>query len=108
VSIKKVLQNKATAKTSNNSDFNSDKITNIPDINKLKIDVKAFIKVCGIITCLQTKSTTIDTVANKKSLSNKGTCHNLDKLKTLKFVIKSSKKEKDSTSKRKSKRQTRI
>ncbi len=52
LSIGKVLQDKAAAKTSDDLNSDSDKTTDIPDINKLKINVVAFTEVCGIITCL--------------------------------------------------------
>jgi hypothetical protein len=95
VSTKKVSQDKVAAKTSDNSNFNSDKTTDRLDVNKLKIDVEASFEVCNVITCLQAKSTAIDTVANIKSLSDKVVSHNLNKLKILKSVIKNNIKEKD-------------
>ncbi len=102
----KASQDKAAAKTSDDLDSDSDKTTDMPDVNKLKIDVKASTEVCGVITRSQSKSTAIDTAAaDVKSSSDKVTSCNLDELKTLKSVIKSSKKEKDSTPKRKGKRQ---
>jgi ribosomal protein L21 len=102
----KALQDKAAAKTSDNLNFNSDKTTDMPNVDKLKIDVEAFIEVYVVITHSQSKSTAIDTTAaDVKSSSDKVASCNLDEPKTLKFVVKSSKKEKDSTSKRKGKRQ---
>ncbi len=102
----KALQDKATAKTSDDLNFNSDKTTNMTDINKLKIDVEASIEVYGVITRSQAKSTAIDTAtANVKSLSDKVASRDLNKPKTLKFIVKSSEKEKNFTLKKKSKRQ---
>ncbi len=100
----KASQDKVAVKTSDNLDFDSDKTTDMPD--KLKIDVMASTEVCGVITHSQSKSTAIDTAAaNVKSLSNKVASRDLDEPKTLKSVVKSSEKEKDSTPKRKGKRQ---
>jgi hypothetical protein len=83
VATEKASQDKAAAKTSDDSNFNSDKTTDRPDVNKLKINAKAFIEVCGVITHLQAKSTAINTVADIKSSSDKVVSCNLDELKTL-------------------------
>jgi hypothetical protein len=48
--IEKTPQNKAAAKTSDNSNSDSDKTTDRLDVNKPKIDAEAFIKVYGVIT----------------------------------------------------------
>jgi hypothetical protein len=104
----KASQNKAIIKISNDLNSDNDKITDRLDINKLKIDVKAFIKVFNIITRLQTKSTATDTVTNIKSLSDKVVSCNLNKLKTLKFIVKSSEKKKDFTLKKKGKKQAHM
>jgi ribosomal protein L21 len=106
VSTKKALQDKAAVKTSDNSDSDSDKTTDMSDINKLKINAEAFIEVYSVITCSQAKSTTINTAAaNVKSSSDKVASRNFDEPKTLKFIIKNSKKEKNFMLKRKGKRQ---
>ncbi len=101
-------QDKAAVKTNDNLNFNNDKTTDRLNVNKLKINVEASIEVCGVITYSQAKSTATDTAANMKSSLDKVASCNLNKLKTLKFVVKSNKKEKDFMSKKKGKRQAHM